>query len=95
MSNSSIMNVAHVAPLLQRLSASSMSMTEPIQPTQPESADRTELSDAAPSVEPFETDPALAARIAEIRARIADGTYLTPDKLDAAIEGLHRELFGS
>ncbi len=51
------------------------------------SEDRVELSDAArrATVSPD------AARIAGIRTRIADDTYLTPEKLEAAIEGLYRD----
>ncbi len=36
--------------------------------------------------------PGSAARIAELRRQIAAGTYLTQDKLDAAIEALHAAL---
>jgi hypothetical protein len=53
-------------------------------PSDAHAVDRVELSDAAlraPDV----------VRIAEIRARIADDTYLTPEKLEAAIEGLLRD----
>jgi hypothetical protein len=56
-------------------------------PSDAHAVDRVELSDAARG--------ALRApdvvRIAEIRARIADDTYLTPEKLEAAIEGLLRD----
>lgn len=48
-------------------------------------ADRVELSDAARGA-PVAPD---AARIGEIRARIADDTYLTPEKIEAAVEGLY------
>ncbi|MEW6250347.1 MAG: hypothetical protein AB1716_06855 [Planctomycetota bacterium] len=47
-----------------------------------------------PSHEPSPGDEQFERRIAELRARIADGTYLTPDKIDAAVEALFRELFG-
>jgi hypothetical protein len=57
----------------------------PAIPAQP--ADRVELS-AAARREPSTPD---AKRIAEIRARIADDTYLTPEKLEAAIKGLYRD----
>jgi hypothetical protein len=50
-------------------------------------ADRVELSEAARS----STTESDAARIAEIRARIADETYLTPEKLEVAIEGSLRD----
>ena len=35
------------------------------------------------------------ARIRDIRARIADGTYLTEDKLNAVVDALFRELVGA
>jgi anti-sigma28 factor (negative regulator of flagellin synthesis) len=54
--------------------------------------DRVEFSAGAQSQEPA-SDPALRARIAEIRQRIAEGTYLTPDKLDAVVDRLHAEVF--
>lgn len=36
-----------------------------------------------------------AERIRELRRQIAEGTYLTADKLEAAIGGLHADLFGN
>ena len=48
-------------------------------------ADRVELSDASAAEAHAE------ARIAEIRARIADDTYLTPEKLEVAVAGLLRD----
>lgn len=63
--------------------------------------DRVELSDAAMNYSPENNSvagaasaDAVAARIPDIRARIADGTYLTPDKIDAVVEALYRELVG-
>ncbi len=63
--------------------------------------DRVELSDAAMNYSPesesvggaASADP-FAPRIADIRAQIADGTYLTPEKIDAVVEALYRELVG-
>jgi negative regulator of flagellin synthesis FlgM len=60
-----------------------------------ESGDRVELSAAASrSAPPVDTPEVSEQRSAEIRAQIADGTYLTPDKLDAAIEALLRDVLG-
>ena len=36
-----------------------------------------------------------AERVRELRRQIAEGTYLTTDKLEAAIGGLHADLFGN
>jgi len=54
-------------------------------PTDPSATDRVELSDASDSEARDES------RIAEIRARIADDTYLTPEKLEVAVAGLLRD----
>jgi len=57
--------------------------------------DQVELS---PAAEQFETEPqqtaAMQDRIRVLRARIADGTYLTPDKIDVVVQRLHAEIFG-
>lgn len=36
-----------------------------------------------------------AERVRELRRQIAEGAYLTADKLDAAINGLHADLLGN
>ena len=57
--------------------------------------DQLELS---PAAEQFEEGPEQAAAMQErmrvLRARIADGTYLTPDKIEVVVERLHAEIFG-
>jgi anti-sigma28 factor (negative regulator of flagellin synthesis) len=55
--------------------------------------DRVELSDTAlrPDGE-VDAARAMQQRIADIRARIAAGTYLTPDKLAVAIARLQADL---
>ena len=50
--------------------------------------DAVELSRAARGA----TDPRDAARIKDLRQRIATGTYLSADKLDYVTERLHAEL---
>lgn len=39
--------------------------------------------------------PIRSELVSEIRQQIADGTYLTDEKLDAVVERLHRDLFRS
>ena len=57
--------------------------------------DRVELSAAAANYDPqAEAAQAMDQRIQDIRAQIADGTYLTPEKLDVAVERLYQDLFG-
>ncbi|HRT43501.1 MAG: flagellar biosynthesis anti-sigma factor FlgM [Phycisphaerae bacterium] len=56
--------------------------------------DRVELSAGAHR----EDGPAPAVsndRLAELRTRIAEGSYLTPDKIDYVVDRLREELFGS
>ncbi len=56
--------------------------------------DRVELSAAragAPESGPARSTPS-DERIAEVRAQIANGTYLTPEKIDAVVEALYRLL---
>lgn len=54
--------------------------------------DRAELSPrAAAEATRSESSSAADRRLAEIRQRIADDTYLTPEKLDAAVEGLLKD----
>lgn len=53
--------------------------------------DSVELSDVAEARiggEPFRSE-----LVQRVRAEIADGAYLTDEKLDAVVERLHRELF--
>ncbi|MFH1746765.1 MAG: flagellar biosynthesis anti-sigma factor FlgM [Planctomycetota bacterium] len=58
--------------------------------------DQVELSSAARDfVSTSEASRITEARIQELRARIAQGTYLTPDKLDDVIDRLHAVLFGA
>ncbi len=56
--------------------------------------DRVELSAAAASAE--QTAPAESADqlVQDVSARIAAGTYLTPDKIDIAVDRLYQALFG-
>lgn len=65
-------------------------LNRPASPSQPAAetpADRVELSPQSAVNERAE-----AARIARIRAQIADGTYLTDDKLAQVVERLYSEL---
>ncbi len=59
--------------------------------------EQVELSDAARAAVMRVDAPLVEAadpRIGEIRDQIARGTYLTSEKLDAAIEALYRDLLG-
>jgi len=60
-------------------------------PQTPPDQDRIELS-AQGEQERLQADAALQQRIAELRASIAAGTYLTPDKIDYVIDRLYEEL---
>ena len=64
-------------------------------PASPNSAavrgDRVELSEAAAAYD-AQTAAVNDARMREIRTQIAEDTYLTPNKLDVAIEGLLRDM---
>lgn len=51
-----------------------------------DAADRAEITSPTPAAQ---TD--IQQRIAQIRARIADGTYITPDKLDCVVTRLLAE----
>lgn len=57
-------------------------------------ADQAELSAAAAEYQAA-SDAAVVARMDAIRAQIADGTYLTPEKLDVVVERLFAELTGT
>jgi len=60
-----------------------------------DASDRVEISDAAASYRPrTEAERDTERRIAEIREAIAADTYLTPDKIDVAIERLYAEPTG-
>lgn len=55
--------------------------------------DEVEISSAARMLEQARLDPQIRAeRLAEIRAAIANGTYETPAKLEAAIERMLAEV---
>lgn len=57
--------------------------------------DRVELSAAARDFDARRTGEGhLDERIRGLRAQIASGTYLTPDKIDYVVDRLHEELFG-
>lgn len=82
---------AGAAALPQRSAGATPGRREAPQTDGPD--DRVELSGSAAARAAAAADEqAQAARIAEIRARIADGTYLTPEKLDAVVERLFAEL---
>jgi anti-sigma28 factor (negative regulator of flagellin synthesis) len=55
--------------------------------------DRVELS-ASVQEQEAAVQAATGGRLAELRTRIADGTYLTPDKIDYVIDRLREELTG-
>lgn len=56
-------------------------------------ADRVEISTAAQLIDQVRDLPEIRAdRVAALRAAIADGTYETADRLDAAIENLLDEI---
>lgn len=56
-------------------------------------ADRVEISTAAQLVDRVRDLPEIRAdRVAQIRAAIADGTYETDEKIDAAVERLLDEI---
>ena len=56
--------------------------------------DRVELSAAAASAEQTAPSESAAQLVQDVRARIAAGTYLTPDKIDVAVDRLYQALFG-
>ncbi len=59
-------------------------------------SDGLELSAAAANENPSaEASGALEQRIDDLRARIASGTYLTADKIDAVVDRLFEEVFGN
>lgn len=55
--------------------------------------DQVELSDAARTQAGPSDPPIRDALVQRVRQEIADGTYLTDDKLNAVVNRLHKELF--
>jgi anti-sigma28 factor (negative regulator of flagellin synthesis) len=82
MNNVGSVGSAAAAYVRNESSAAALEQEHP-ERTTPSVADQVELSDAARSDEAV-----LQQRIADIRARIAAGTYLTPDKLEVAVAHL-------
>jgi negative regulator of flagellin synthesis FlgM len=65
----------------------------PSAPRWAEARDRVELSDDARHIEAIRAMPDVRmAKIEGIKQAIASGTYESPEKLQAAIEGLLRDL---
>ena len=65
------------------------------EPARKEAQDQVEISSAAQAYDaPAVAEPGMEQRIAEIKAQIAAGTYLTDDKLNAVVDKLHEEIFG-
>jgi hypothetical protein len=63
--------------------------SRPAAASQPPQSDAVDLT---PDAADLPDDPELQRRIAELRAQIAAGTYLTPEKLEITIERLRQEL---
>ncbi len=63
-------------------------------PARESQIDRVELSATAADESPPTFSPEVERYIAEIRRSIADGTYLTTEKIDAVVERLFEELCG-
>ena len=81
--------------LVERGSTSPQERRTPPRDGQPGS-DRLELSAAASSYDPqAEALRAEEQRIADLRSRIAAGSYLTPDKIDVVVQRLYEEVFGN
>jgi flagellar biosynthesis anti-sigma factor FlgM len=58
-----------------------------------EVADRVELSEAARAYDaPAQTERVSEQRVQEVRAAIAEGSYLTPEKIDVVVERLFETL---
>jgi hypothetical protein len=79
-------------PDLERASTERTARRQPAQSANA-GADRVELSQTAASYD-LRNAAVLEQRISDIRAQIADDSYLTPEKLDVAIDGLLRDVFG-
>ena len=60
----------------------------------PAEDDRIEISEAARDFDDARAGRTRAALVARIRAQIADGTYLTPERINVAVDRLHRAVFG-
>jgi anti-sigma28 factor (negative regulator of flagellin synthesis) len=56
--------------------------------------DRVELSAAAASAQQTAPAESVDQLVQDVRARITAGTYLTPDKIDVAVDRLYQTLFG-
>jgi hypothetical protein len=63
------------------------------EPSTAPTQDQVELSPAVTSAAQSQPVPGMDRRIQDIRARIADGTYETPDKIDAVVDRLYQALF--
>jgi negative regulator of flagellin synthesis FlgM len=73
--------------------ATAQSDVAPAAPRWAEGRDRVELSDDARHIEAIRAMPDVRmAKIEGIKQAIASGTYESPEKLQAAIEGLLRDL---
>ena len=59
------------------------------------SVDRVELSEAARNFEDHRSGRIREALIERVRGQIADGTYLTPEKINTAIDRLIEDMRGS
>lgn len=58
-------------------------------PSSNEAADHVELSEAARTYDPqAQAERVSEQRVQEVRAAIADGSYLTPEKIDVVVERL-------
>jgi anti-sigma28 factor (negative regulator of flagellin synthesis) len=55
-------------------------------------ADSVELSEAARDFDDLKSGRIREALVQRIRAEIAEGTYLTTEKIDVAVDRLHAEL---
>ncbi len=89
--------MSHAASLIQQ--SSSETRQCPCRGDSLESAssdtDRVELSDEARAYGPSPEDVELDPHVQEVRSAIADGTYLTPEKLDVVVDRLFEELYGA
>ena len=88
-----VTNSAHAAA--QPPGREATAANEEARPTKgcPVSADAVELSEAAQEqLRRSESMPIRTTLVERVRAEIAAGTYLTDDKLDAAVSRVHEEL---
>ena len=94
--------MSEVASVQSCCAGSKYPVTRASSPARPEAAndegthvarDRVDLSAAARNAPAVSEIPGeLDSRLAEIRARIAAGIYITPDKIDVVVERLYHEL---